>query len=68
MTKWRPWPDRKGVALAFEALASDDTTSEAVMHLNLAKNWDEFCAAMKLFVTPDAEYHLRRYWRATSAS
>ena len=43
----------KVVALAFEALASDDPTSEAVVALNIAEKLKRrFAAAMKLFVTP----------------
>jgi len=42
----------KVMALAFEGLGGQDTTSEAVIKLNVAHNWDEFLAAMRLFQTP----------------
>jgi penicillin amidase len=42
----------KVMALAFTGLDGDDTTSEAVMRLDVARDWNQFLAAVKLFVTP----------------
>ncbi len=42
----------KAIALAFTGLTDRDTTSEAIMRLDAAKNWDGFLAAMRLFLTP----------------
>ena len=42
----------KAMALAFTGLGEKDTTFEAVVKLDAAKNWDEFLAAMRLFQTP----------------
>lgn len=42
----------KVMALAFAGLGGQDTTTEAVIKLNRAKNWDEFLAAMRFFQTP----------------
>jgi penicillin amidase len=42
----------KVMALAFTALGPKDTTSEALMRLNRAKNWDEFLAALQLYQAP----------------
>ena len=42
----------KVMALAFTGLGGQDTTTEAVIKLNVAKNWDEFIAAMRLFQSP----------------
>ena len=45
-------PAGKVVSLAFTALGNKDTTSEAFLRLNAAKNWDEFIAAMRLWQAP----------------
>jgi penicillin amidase len=42
----------KVMALAFTGLGDRDTTSEALMRVNRAQNWDQFLDAMKLFQTP----------------
>jgi penicillin G amidase len=42
----------KAMALAFTGLGDRDTTTEALMRVNRAGNWDEFLDAMKLFQTP----------------
>jgi len=42
----------KAMALAFTGLSDKDTTFEAILKLDAARNWDEFLAAMRLFQTP----------------
>ena len=42
----------KVMALAFTGLGGEDTTSEALMHLNRAKDWQEFREALKLYQSP----------------
>ena len=42
----------KAIALAFTGLGDHDTTAEAFMHLNGARNWGEFLDAMRLYQTP----------------
>ncbi len=42
----------KVAALAFTGLGDRDTTIEATMRLNAARNWDDFLDAMRLFQTP----------------
>ena len=42
----------KAMALAFTGLGDKDTTYEALVRLDEAKDWDEFLAAMRLFQTP----------------
>jgi penicillin amidase len=42
----------KTIALAFAGLADRDTTMDAVLRLDAAKNWDDFLAAMRLVVAP----------------
>jgi penicillin amidase len=42
----------KAIALAFTGLGDHDTTAEAFMRLNGARNWDEFLDAMRLYQTP----------------
>ena len=42
----------KVAALAFTGLGDRDTTIEAAMRLNGARNWDDFLDAMRLFQTP----------------
>jgi penicillin amidase len=42
----------KVLALAFTGLGDRDTTAEAMMRLNAARNWGEFLEAMKLYQTP----------------
>ena len=42
----------KVVALAFTGLGDRDTTAEAMMRLDAARNWGEFLEAMKLYQTP----------------
>lgn len=45
-------PDGYVVALAWTALAPDDTTLDAVLGINLAKNGSDFRVAASRFVTP----------------
>ncbi len=40
------------VALAFTGLGDRDTSTEAVLRLDVARNWDEFLDALRLFQTP----------------
>lgn len=42
----------KVVALSFTGLGDRDTTTEALMHVNRAENWEQFLGALKLFQTP----------------
>src|SRR5271166_4143228 len=42
----------RAIALAFTGLSDHDTTEEAIMRLNGARNWDEFLDAMRLYQTP----------------
>ena len=42
----------KAIALAFTGLGDRDTTAEAFMRLNGARNWGEFLDAMRLYQTP----------------
>ena len=42
----------KVIALAYTGLGGQDTTAEAMMRLNGARNWDDFLGAMRLFQTP----------------
>lgn len=44
--------DGEMVALAFNALAPDNRTPEALYDLNRAKNWTEFTAALEKFAAP----------------
>ena len=47
-----PRGSRQGVALAFTGLGDKDTTVEALMRVNGARNWDELLAALRLYQTP----------------
>ena len=40
------------LALAFTGLGGSDTTLEALLRLNMARNWDEFQNALQLYQTP----------------
>ena len=42
----------KAIALAFTGLGDHDTTEEAIMRLNAARNWSEFLDAMRVYQTP----------------
>jgi penicillin G amidase len=42
----------KAVALAFTGLGDRDTTAEAFMRVNSARNWGEFLDALRLYQTP----------------
>jgi penicillin G amidase len=42
----------KAVALAFTGLGDRDTTGEALMRVNSARNWGEFLDALRLYQTP----------------
>ena len=46
----------KAVALAFTGLGDRDTTAEAFMRLNAARNWDEFLAALRFYQTPTQNF------------
>ena len=41
------------MALAYNALGGQDTTIEALLRVNRAKDWNEFRGALKLFQTPE---------------
>ncbi len=42
----------KAIALAFTGLSDRDSTMEAVIRLNVARNWDQFLDALRLYQTP----------------
>jgi penicillin amidase len=42
----------KAIALAFTGLSDRDTTADAVLRLDAARNWDELLAALRLVVAP----------------
>ena len=42
----------KVIALAFTGLGDHDASAEALLRINVAKNWDEFLDALKIFQTP----------------
>ncbi len=42
----------KAIALAFTGLGDHDTTLEAIMRLDAARNWGEFLDAMRIYQTP----------------
>jgi penicillin amidase len=44
------------VALKWTALMPGDTTAQAMMEINYAKNWEEFTAALKNFVVPSQNF------------
>lgn len=44
------------MALRWTALLPDDTTLDAFLGINYATNWDEFKAAMKLFIVPSQNF------------
>ena len=44
--------DGQVVALAFTGLGDKDTTIEALMNANAARNWDEFAGALRLAQSP----------------
>ncbi len=46
----------KAVALAFTGLGDRDTTAEAFMRVNSARNWDEFLDALRLYQTPTQNF------------
>ena len=46
----------KAVALAFTGLGDRDTTAEAFMRVNAARNWDEFLDALRLYQTPTQNF------------
>jgi penicillin amidase len=43
---------KKAVALAFTGLGDRDTTAEAMLRVNAARNWGEFLDALRLYQTP----------------
>ncbi|HEY5205559.1 MAG TPA: penicillin acylase family protein, partial [Roseiarcus sp.] len=46
----------KAVALAFTGLGDHDTTGEALMRVNSARNWAEFLDALRLYQTPTQNF------------
>jgi len=46
----------KAIALAFTGLGEKDTTAEALMRVNVARNWSEFLDALKLYQTPTQNF------------
>jgi penicillin amidase len=42
----------KAIALAFTGLSDRDSTMEAVIRLNVARNWDQFLDALRLYQSP----------------
>jgi penicillin G amidase len=46
----------KAVALAFTGLGDRDTTGEALMRVNSARNWGEFLDALRLYQTPTQNF------------
>ena len=42
----------KAIALAFTGLSDHDTTTDAALRLDAAKNWDDFLGAMRLYQSP----------------
>ena len=46
----------KAIALAFTGLGDRDTTAEALMRVNVARNWDEFLDALKPYQTPTQNF------------
>jgi penicillin G amidase len=46
----------KAVALAFTGLGERDTTAEAFMRVNSARNWGEFLDALRLYQTPTQNF------------
>lgn len=50
-------PDRlPPLAFRWTALDDDDTTIEAFLQLNEARNWNDFLDAMRLFITPSQNF------------
>jgi penicillin G amidase len=46
----------KAVALAYTGLGDRDTTAEAFMRVNSARNWGEFLDALRLYQTPTQNF------------
>ena len=46
----------KAVALAFTGLGDHDTTAEAILRVNSARNWGEFLDALRLYQTPTQNF------------
>ena len=46
----------KAVALAFTGFGDRDTTAEAFMRVNSARNWGEFLDALRLYQTPTQNF------------
>ncbi len=47
---------QKAVSLAFTGLGDRDTTAEAMMRVNSARNWGEFLAALRVYQTPTQNF------------
>ena len=46
----------KAIALAFTGLGDRDTSAEALMRVNVARNWSEFLDALKVYQTPTQNF------------
>jgi penicillin amidase len=46
----------KAIALSFTGLGDRDTTAEALMRINVARNWGEFLDALKPYQTPTQNF------------
>jgi penicillin amidase len=46
----------KAIALAFTGLGDRDTTAEALMRVNVARNWSEFLDALRPYQTPTQNF------------
>ncbi len=49
-------PNNQAFALRFVALEPNDTTLDAFLGFNYAKNWDEFKTALRRYVTPQQNF------------
>ncbi len=49
-------PETQAIALRFVALEPNDTTLDAFLGFNYAKNWDDFKTAMRRYVTPQQNF------------
>ncbi|MEY4530656.1 MAG: hypothetical protein RLZZ156_1377 [Deinococcota bacterium] len=49
-------PETQAIALRFVALEPNDTTLDAFIGFNYAKNWDEFKTALRRYVTPQQNF------------
>lgn len=49
-------PENQALALRFVALEPNDTTLDAFLGFNYAKNWDDFKTAMRRYITPQQNF------------